>query len=62
MVSIVIISELTKQDRRRNITLHDVALGLADLLIELFRIGMRGANGRAHSFVSKGHYQTFSDA
>ena len=49
MASIVIISELTQQDGRRNKTLQDVAFGLAYLLIELFRIGMRGEDGRAHS-------------
>ena len=43
-------------------TLQDVAFGLAYLLIELFRIGMRGAEGRAHSHLTKSHYQDFSDA
>ena len=62
MVSIVIISELTQQDRRRNKTLYDDAFGLAYLLIEFFRNGMRGADGRAHSHLTKSHYQNFSDA
>ena len=43
-------------------TLQDVAFGLAYLLIELFRIGMRGTEGRAHSHLTKSHYQNFSDA
>ena len=43
-------------------TLQDVAFGLAYLLIELFRIGMRGEDGWAHSHLTKSHYQNFSDA
>ena len=43
-------------------TLQDVAFGLAYLLIELFRIGMRGEDGRVHSHLIKSHYQKFSDA
>ena len=51
-----------QQDGRRNKTLQDFTFGLAYLLIELFRIGMRGADGRAHSHLTKSHYQNFFDA